>query len=366
MAYYAPGQLIPSKLHLYLGKWEPQGIFRLLDLPGEIRNKIYDLVFDDCLVDVQVGHLRQSRNEIIDRPSAGGFRQQMQRQRETEGRQPHHQIGQDYTESDLKQQKQTSQLLQDTRTVRQKPSKPQHRNRTSKKKGRMCLSHTVSPLPGYTQDGASSDYVVPFNFVLVNRQIYNEALCVLYAKTSFRFDTHQAIDRFLSITPLTALRAIRGLHLSYATYPEPELTAQRKWKVIADKKWAKTCKAVHEKMAELRKLRLHLEVNEWPSQLAIDEEWAQSIMSLSGNGLYCVNIVLVHHAFSQERLMAAAQNLEIAMMSREGRVARFAREKKMLDAKKEKERKKRMEVKARKVLVIKMDHIPSTKKVQQV
>ena len=374
MAYYAPGQVIPSKLHLYLGKWEPQGIFRFLDLPGEIRNKIYDLVFDECLVNVQLGHLRRSCNEIIDRSFAGGFRKQLQRKCDTTSpprtqrlgdKQPDRQIRQNSPKSDSKQQNQTSQLLQDQIcTEPQKPSKYQYRNQKFKKRGPKRLSHTAFPPPGSNQDDTSSDYRLQFNFVLVNRQLYSEALCVLYAKASFRFVTHQAINRFLLITPLRALQAIQGLDVSYATYPEPELTAQRRFKVLDDKNWARTCKLMRERMTDLKRLRLHLEVNEWPSQLGINEEWAQSILSMSGNGLHCVDIVLVHHAFSEERLIEAARNLEIAMMSREGRIARFAQEKKIMKAKKEE--KKKIESKARRVLVIKMDNTPATEKVQKV
>jgi hypothetical protein len=371
MAYYAPGTIIPSKLHLYQSTMKPCDVFPFLDLPGEIRNKIYDLVFQECLVDIRLGHQQQSDNETINGPFREVQKQlhkkydrknlaQVQR---AEDKQPEHKIRQAYPKPDLKQQKQTSQLLQDqTRTEPQKRFKSRYRGRVSSKEGPLRMSHTISAHSGSTEVGTSAAYCVNLNFLLSSRQIYSEALCVLYAKTSFRFITPKSINRFLLKTPLRALQAIRGLEISYATYPEPELTKHCHMKVAADRNWATTCRQIRQKMTDLKKLRLHLELNEWPSQLGLGEGWARSILSLSGNGLDRVDVVLLHHAFSEQRLIEAARNLEIAMMSREGRIAKFAQEKMIMEARKEK---KNMESKARKVLVIKMDNMPATKKAQK-
>ena len=225
------------------------------------------------------------------------------------------------------------------------------------------MSHTIIDAYGRAQSGTSPDHHVQFNFLLSGRRIYDEALCVLYAKTSFRFRTTNAINAFLSKSSLKALRVIQEIDISHATPPEPELTKHRHMKVSIDRNWATTCKQIRGRMTDLKKLRLHLELNDWPSQLGLHEEWAQSILLLRGQGLDRVEVDLLHYAFGGERLYEAARNLEVAMMSREGRLAKFAQERMIMEAKKEK--KKNMESKARKVLVIKMDNIPAAKQAQK-
>lgn len=369
MAYYAPGTIIPSKLHLYQTSLRTCDVFPFLKLPGEIRNKIYDLVFDGCWVEVRLGSQQQDDNETFEQPlQVVHIQPQKQNERETPAEVqkrgnmlPEHKIRQIQSSPGLKQQKHTSQLLQNqVRTEPQKRFKTRHRGRACFREAAPRMSHTIVDAYGRAQSGTSPDHRVQFNFLLSSRKIYNEALCVLYAKTSFRFLTTNAINAFLSKTPWKALRAIQEIDISHATAPEPELTKHRHMKVSIDRSWARTCRQIRGRITDLKKLRLHLELNDWPSQLGLHEEWAQSILFLRGKGLDRVEVVLLHYAFSGERLYEAARNLEVAMMSREGRLAKFAQEKKMMEAKKE-AKKKKTETKARKVLVIKMDNIPAVK-----
>ncbi len=364
MAYYAPGTIIPSKLHLFQTQSTPREAFQFLDLPGEIRNKIYDLAFDACLTDIRMGNHRHFRGEIISRPRTElpiQPRKQNDSKPQPETRnpidqQPGRKIPPSHSITDLKPVKQAPVLLQEQpRTARKKCCKQRWGKRGP---GRMY--HTVLPSSATTQDGNSADCHAPFRFLFSCRQIYHEALCLMYAKTVFRFSSTKTINRFLSVTPLRALQAIQGLEIFHATQAEPELTEHRKFKISADKKWFETCQQIRQKMTNLKKLCIELQLFDWPSQLLLREEWARPILLLRRNGLDRVDATLLHSAFSAERLNEAARNLEMAMMSNEGRIAKSAREKKLLDAKK-----KKPESKVRKVLVIKMDNIPKSKKVQK-
>lgn len=367
MAYYAPGTMIPSKLHLIQGKFEPSGNFRFLDLPGEIRNKIYDLAFQECVVDVRMSNQPQFHDEIIDRPFVDYQRQPYHKHSmkfRSGARKPmEKQLGikdlQSRSNSDTKLLQQAPVLLQEqSRAVSHKYSKPQQRRRRRVKEGPSRMYHDVLSLV-HAKGGNPGGYHVPFNFLLSGRQIYNEALCVMYAKTAFRITL--ALDRFLTVTPLRALQAVQGLDISHATYGEPELTENRKFKLSSDKKWLTTCKQIRDKMTNLKTLRLRLLLNDWPIQLGIRDEWAQAILCLRRDGLDRVDATLIHAAFSDEKLNEAARNLEMTMMNKQGRMAKFAEEKKLLEAKK-----KNAEPKARKVLVIKMDNVPKAQKVQKV
>lgn len=113
-------------------------------------------------------------------------------------------------------------------------------------------------------------------------------------------------------------------------------------------------------MTGLKNLRLHLTLHDWPSQLGLREGWAQPILTLRGNGLDRVDATLFHSAFSEERLNEAARMLEIAMMSKEGQIAKSEQEKRMMEVKK-----KKSESRAPRVLVIKMDNIPAAREPQK-
>jgi len=359
MAYYPAGTLVPSKLHLIQGTFQRTGVFRFLDLPGEIRNKVYDIVFEDCVVDVRMGSQPQFRDENIDRPFVDYQRQPYQkhnkkrqpRNRKPMENQPDMKNFQPQTNANTKSLKQAPVLFQNQPCVAPyKYSKPQQYRRG--KERRLRMSHSVLSL-GPTGDGNPADYVVPFNFMLSNRIIYKETLCFLYAKTVFCFTTSPVLDKFLRVTPPKALQAIQGLEIVHETYGEPELTANRRFKLAADNRWFGTCKNVRDKMTDLKALRLKLILNDWPIQLEMHDEWAQPILCLRRNGLDRVDAVLIHSAFSDEKLWEAARNLEIAMMNKEGRLAKFAEEKRIQDAKK-----KRAASKAVKVLIIRMNDVP--------
>lgn len=365
MAYYAAGTLIPSKLHLIQTASKQSDCFRFLQLPGEIRNKIYDLVFESCLVEVRMKQGQQFCQETIDQPFMR-FQchsdKQYDKKLHLEGRKPaeklaHHRTDKGHPKADLEPAKQAPVLLQEhSGTIPQKCTKPQQRGRRNCKKSPSRMHHRVLTSVCSEKGRPPAQYRVPFSFLFSCPQIYDEAVCVMYAQTAFRFTSTAAIRKFLSVTSLRALQAIQKLEIFHATHGEPALTANRKFKVNADRKWSETCKQIRERMTGVRELRLSLHLNEWPSQLSLREEWAQPILSLRGHGLDRVDATLFHSAFSQDRLKEAACDLETAMMSEEGRLAKLAESKKLNGAKKTTTT---TELKARKVLVIKMDNIPA-------
>jgi hypothetical protein len=361
MAYYAPGTIIPSKLHLIQTNSKQHDYFPFLDLPGEIRNKVYDLVFKKCVIDIRRGYKRKFPDEIL-HPPVIEFRQEPVRLHDRKlqprgwkemERQPVNKILQPNPKAELKPDKQPSASLNEqARPNAQKWTKAQPQGRKGGRRPVPRMYHTVLSSSAPPEGGNPATYNLPFNFLLSSRQIYSEALCVMYAKTFFRFTSIPAIDRFLLVTPLRALQAIEELDLSYETYGEPELTENLRYKISADQKWFTTCREIRGKMTHLKKLRLNLMLNDWPLQLGLQEHWAKPVLFLRRNGLDRVDVTLSHFAFSKERLKEAAQSLENAMMSNKGRIAKIACEKKFAEAKK-----KKMETKALKVLVIKMDNI---------
>jgi hypothetical protein len=312
MAYYAPGILIPSKLHLYQAETNKRNVLPFLSLPAEIRNRVYDWLFQPCLVEVTSGRLPKLPDEMPDLPLA-------------ELQKNWHRAG--VSTSLGKQPLRSVQRDEDLKREPSDPTRPSFPKRRKPKKGnpaRLQMRSQAVFFVGATRLGRSVHHYICFNFLFSNRRIYDEALGVMYNKITFRFAEDRVMDRFLSQTPARALRAIHALDVTHETFEEPELTADRNVKSLADRRWLRTCKLIRAKMASLRVLRLQLQLNDWPSQLTLEEEWARAILQLRGTkGLDRVDAKIAHFAFGEERLCEAALALEEAMMTSEGRIAKI-------------------------------------------
>lgn len=358
MAYYAAGTIIPSKLHIFQAASNKNDHLPFLKLPGEIRNRIYDLVFQECLVEIGLGDPPNLGDESIKQPLTQSQKQLQKHHDEKRDQSPQNGSPRapkkQYSSKSFrldsivgsKQQKQTVSQDQPDSVPPPQSSKPKSRRRKYGRKSPLRMYSRAMVTPGGTV--RPTHHHRAFDFLFSSRQIYNEALCIMYAKTTFRFIPDKAINRFLSMTPCKALQAIQGLEISHETAEEPVLTAHRKFKLADDKNWLMTCKQIRAKMTDLKKLRLHLILKDWPIQLRPQEEWAQAIFCLRGKGLDRFDATLEHEAFSKERLHEAAQNLEIAIMGKQAWTAKQVQDRKMVEAKKAQESKKA------KVLVIKM------------
>ena len=74
-------------------------------------------------------------------------------------------------------------------------------------------------------------------------------------------------------------------------------------------------------MTALAHLKLELRICDWPTQLNLAAAWAKPLLELKGSrGIDHVEVTLIHNAFNEQRLQAAANVVARAMMTEEGRV----------------------------------------------
>lgn len=333
MAYYPPGTLIPSKHHLCTAR---SRVFPFLALPAEIRNRTYDLLFENCLVEVTSGG-----NSSIDNDTPNQITTNKPEVRKPLEKKSRRDICRKSSKKDSKQ-------------LGRDPQKVFKRHKKGTQASLQMESRVMMPVgPARPAQSPRSvhGYQIPFKFLFSSRQIYKEALGVMYSKTAFRFLEDEIIDRFLFLTPVGALQAIQALDISHVISEEPELTVDRKFKLMADRRWLRTCKEIRDKLSGLKTLRLHLQLNDWPSQLGLQEGWARAVLQLRGNGLFRVDAELHHFAFGEERLREVGRKLEIAMMSKEGQLAKAEHDRAVVEAE---QRRKNMQARAPRVLVIKM------------
>ncbi|EXJ96148.1 hypothetical protein A1O1_01274 [Capronia coronata CBS 617.96] len=259
----------------------PSKPFPFFDLPGEIRNKIYDLVIPETRVVISGTH----------------------------------------------PQKELEKLKAKAPTKKHK--RPRHRL-----------------LGEFTGD------VVSTSFLLTCRQMNEEAIQIIYARTIFCFDRFVVINKFLDTIPSAAAKSIGRLEITHTGYAEPEWTDDRVWKLRHDEKWSMTSERIKRGMTCLESLKLALTVFDWPCRLELDESWAKPLLNLAGDGLDWVEVKLMHDRFHPNKVAATAKELETKMMSADGKKKKLREA--QLQAAQEKKRREEARKKATKALRIRL------------
>ena len=232
-----------------------------LDLPGEIRNRIYILVFPEKQLLLRYSHPKK--------PSNG----------------------------------------------------PSGRTREASNK-RSTQLHTIL-VPAHGPCGHSQEVIFSAQLLRVCREIQEEALPLLYTSVALHFESTKAINCFLSVASSRGMEQITKVAIIQPGYGEPHFTRNTIWKAKHDQRWLSTCKRIAQKMTGIQHLRLCLEICDWPCQLNLSADWAKPLFFLKGpDGLSRVDISLHSNSFSKQRLEAASRMVERAMTSARGRADR--------------------------------------------
>lgn len=253
--------------------------FPFLELPGEIRNKVYDLLVPETRVVISGSH----------------------------------------PQKELKQMKVREPLKQHKRP----------HNRLSGK---------------FTGDA------VPTALLFACRQMNEEVVELIYARTTFCFDRIVVINKFLNKVPAAGARRIEKLEITHVGYAEPQWTANREWKLRHDAKWSMTLQAIKKEMTGLDRLSLDISVFDWPCRLETSEKWAQPLLQFAEDGLGSVSVKLCHDRFHPAKNASIAKELENMMMTAAGKKQKIQEKKRQ--AALEKKRKEEAKIKAIKALRI--------------
>ena len=133
----------------------------------------------------------------------------------------------------------------------------------------------------------------PAALLLTCRLVHQEASDFFYGNASFGFGSRKILQKFLrSIGPLARV-SVRDVRLQHETYGEPEKMADRKWKLLHDDLWAKTCWEVAECLPRLENLKVLLLINDRPLQLNLAAVWAAPLLAFRGRNLKKVTINLL-------------------------------------------------------------------------
>ena len=209
-------------------RYERNGVFPFLDLPGEIRNQIYDLaIVKDEYRLVWVNNNHKSKSLTYRHPRSTT----------------------------------TSKIVLPKEPVLPKDAAQRRRSLDIKNK------------PKAIRERLPSDYygAIPTTLLLVNKQTHDEAASVFYAKSTFHFHALGTLRHFLDQLTPVATKSITNLALKYQAYGNPQFKDSRPWKAKHDRLWDDLCWRVADECS-LKNLLLDLTLNTSPTSFcSLDE-----------------------------------------------------------------------------------------------
>ncbi len=208
---------------------------RLLQLPGEVRNLIYDYVFEDPVV-----------VQFVPSANDDGFAlgKKLGLSREAY-----------YHQTLCKEAAQTSSTMPRIFRFRMSHSR---------------VNHQVK--------WATSLHAL----ILTCRQIYAEAAPLLYARMTFFFQSARAIVRYLAQLRTPQLAALQKIHIDYRTYGNPQSPGTHEcWMRKYEALWRKACELLATKPSGLRQLWITVEVHQFPLRFRLAETWVAPLLEFA-------------------------------------------------------------------------------------
>ncbi|KAF2832554.1 hypothetical protein CC86DRAFT_390580 [Ophiobolus disseminans] len=117
-----------------------------------------------------------------------------------------------------------------------------------------------------------------FAINLVCKQIHAETLPYLYRETTFVFDASNRLLNFLGVISSSKLHHITKLQIHYATYGNPRMSVDRKWKEKHNQSWVRSCSAASKKLVDLRELEIWIRVHDDPPRFNLRETWVAPLL----------------------------------------------------------------------------------------
>ncbi|KAI9880076.1 MAG: hypothetical protein M1830_005608 [Pleopsidium flavum] len=252
--------IVPRHLH----QSPPSRGFPFLKLPAELRNKIYDYVFEKHVLEI----LPLTRNRGL-------------------------------THWDRKSKK-SKPVLRKWRSLCVRGRS----ERQGRSERRLDKWPRADPLPGLAA------------LLLTCKQIHLETHHLLYGQITFLFTSQAVLHRFMTALGPSCLGAIQSIKLQHHTHGEPYLQRNRVWKKAYDSKWAELCQQAAEKMTGLRELDIKLSICDWPTELNLKARWALPLLAFAGHQLKKakVELELKGRCAEKARLRACAAVLERELM----------------------------------------------------
>lgn len=161
-----------------------------------------------------------------------------------------------------------------------------------------------------------------FGLVMASKQIYKETVFYLYSNTQFVFCSSKALKRFVLMSRCACQAYINSMEIHRAVNGEPRLTFFRKFKFKGDIHWEKMCRVISWTFPGLKELYFNLDIHDWPIKLTLDEYWARPILFFSEKGVDFAKVNLRMGMFDESTVKAVEEKIERKLMTKEANLER--------------------------------------------
>ena len=249
-------------------RYTPKGHFPFLELPGELRNKIYDYAMVKQYYEIEwVDNSRKNKTLTYRLPRLG------------RAYGPH----------------------LEANAARRRRQLDCSRCAPSQKK----LAEGAIP-PG------------PASILAVCKKMHEEACSVFYSRSTFAFHGLGALRHFLKNLSPTSTKALTRLAITYRAYGEPNRTEDQKWKTVHDRLWEDLCWRITDQCTSLTRLSLDLTLNKSPlwfapfdlaGEAGIGAQWIKPLWAFQDVGIQRCWVRL--HCLSKEESILEVESWKV-------------------------------------------------------
>lgn len=281
----------------------PSGFFKL---PGEIKNQIYDLVFEAC--DYEIKWLKCKRivksNHPIEPRRAVRYTRTLTH------------FVYKFDRRDLDQTRPWGSSKMKSSASNPLFTVPKLGRNTPRR--RRLIRHPPASLLNLESnvDRARSAHTRAA-LLLTCRSVHNEAVSIFYSLQSFGFSSRAIFETFLSTINPVAKASITRLFLQHGTYGDPYYVENIPWKTLHDARWAKCCAMMAKDLVSLKELNLLFRINDHPQQFNLKAQWAQPLLSLCDMGLKVFELELLvqkENSRTELKLLYCARVVRMAVL----------------------------------------------------
>lgn len=154
----------------------------------------------------------------------------------------------------------------------------------------------------------------PTALLLTCKKVNEEASPLFYGKAAFTFQNLRAFDRFLKTLGPRSKASIRSLHLTHHTAGNAFDTLYQPYTWKFDQKWDNLCWKASEELLSLEELSIELMINEVPISFDPSEKWMMALLSFEAIGLKRCSIILRNHFTPEAVLCVEAYKIRQALL----------------------------------------------------
>jgi hypothetical protein len=133
--------------------------------------------------------------------------------------------------------------------------------------------------PGRTPNYKDKHWLNPYGaLILVSKKVCVEALPLLYHQITFVFEAPRRITQFIARIPSQSHFNVTKLHLYYTTYGSPAAASDVTWQKKHIESWTRACKAAAKSFTCLRELDVDVWITEDAPKFNLRQKWLQPLL----------------------------------------------------------------------------------------